>query len=341
MDNYYETLEISPRARTSVITAAYKALMKEYHPDNGGDSKIAQRINEARDILLDAEKRKRYDHKREDVSGKVIGNYRVLELIAQGGFGKTYKGEQIHLGAPVCIKHAHYVSPQDEEILLKEASAIWDLRHFSIPTMRDVLKLDDGSIALVMSYVPGPTLEQVIDKVGKLDPEHVCWITERVLNALKYLHYNGVVHGDVKPQNIIVQPQTHMVVIVDYGLSAIRPSADSENHGYTPFFASPEQERGGVIVPESDFYSLAMTMIYALGGDVATRRVPSGVNDELCDFIKRLLVYNVLSRPSWHKEDLCDTIQRLRLNLFGRASSDMKPIEGLEEVTKNVRSRRL
>ena len=58
------------------------------------------------------------------------------------------------LGAPVCIKHAHYISPEDEKILMEEARAIWDLRHYGIPVMRDILKLEDKSLALVMSYIP-------------------------------------------------------------------------------------------------------------------------------------------------------------------------------------------
>jgi len=323
-NNLYEILEVSSRARPEVIESAYDVLIKEYK----GDKRVAERLAEAKDILLDKKKRSEYDKERNDLVGKVIGNYRILELIAKGGFGKTYKGEQITLNTPVCIKHSNYVSPQDEEILLEEAKSIWDLRHYSIPTMRDILKLDDGSHALVMSYISGPTLEQIIDKNRKLDPEHVAWITERVLNALKYLHYNGVVHGDVKPQNIIIQPESHHVVIVDYGLSLIRPSRDSSSKGYTLYFASPEQERGDPLLPESDFYGLGMTMIYALGGDIIKKKVPHYVPDSMCEFIKRFIVYDVLDRPNWQKEDLCDTLKKLRQKEFGRLSSKMRPIKG-------------
>ena len=59
-----------------------------------------------------------------------------------------------------------------------------------------------------MSYVPGPTLEQIVEKVGKLDAETVAWIVDRLLNALLYLHHHGVIHrGYIKPQNVIVQPE--------------------------------------------------------------------------------------------------------------------------------------
>jgi serine/threonine protein kinase len=329
-DDLYKLLEISPQARSEVIRAAYATLMKIYHPDiQKGNDRVAKRLNEAKETLLDDKKRKLYDRDREDLEGKIIGNYKIIEIISEGGFGRTYLGEHIIAEKPVCIKHSNYVSPQDEEILLKEARAIWDLRHFSIPTMKDIIKLEDNGLAIVMSYVPGPTLEQIIKKVDKLDPEHVAWITERSLNALKYLHYNGVVHGDVKPQNIIIQPENHTIVLVDYGLSLIRPSRNSKAIGYTPYFASPEQERGNTLTPESDLYGLGMTMIYALGGDVATKHVPKNTPDSLCKLIKRFIVYDPRSRPGWEEEDLCETIQHIRMKEFGRKSTEMKPIPGI------------
>lgn len=329
--NFYELLEVSPRAREEVIHAAYRTLMKIYGPDQEKyDKRVAQSLNEAKDVLADRRKRKDYDSDRENLKGKIVGNYKVLEMIAEGGFGKTYIGEQLDIRAPVCIKHSHLVSAQDEEVLIEEARAIWDLRHYGIPAMRDVFRLEDKSLALVMSYIPGLTLEQVIEKKKKLDPEHVAWIAERSLNVLKYLHYHGVVHGDVKPQNIIVQSDTHNVVLVDYGLSAIRPTSAHRSKGYTPFFAAPEQEDGKTLLPESDFYGLGMTMIYALGGDVGMKKVPTSTPDEMCGFIKGLIVRDVLERPSWEKLDLVDEMQKIREKSFGRRHSNMLEIGGLK-----------
>lgn len=317
----YAILEVSPRASEEVIHAAYRILAKN-HKD---DERKLRALNQAKDILLDADKRADYDKDRSG-TGKVIGDkYKVQELIAEGGFGKTYKGEHIVLKTPVCIKHASSVSPQDEALLLEEAKAIWDLRHYSIPAMRDVLRLTDGSLALVMSYVPGPTLQEVIEK-KVLDSEHVAWITERILNALKYMHFHGIVHGDIKPGNIIVQPTSHTVVIVDYGLSLIRPGKGSMSKGYTPFFAAPEQLTGETLVPETDFYGLGMTMIACLGGDVEHKKVPSHTTPELCELVRRLIRRDVLARPNWESEDLCATIQKVREKDFGRRSSNMKPL---------------
>lgn len=318
----YSILELSPRASHEVIHASYRILAKQ-HKD---DQKKLRALNEAKDTLLDETKRAEYDL---ELNGptKNIGPYRVSSVIAEGGFGKTYKAEHEALGVPVCIKHASKVSPQDEQILMEEAKAIWDLRHYGLPNIRDILRLPDGSLALAMSYIPGPTLHQVIEKNKKLDPEDVCWIVERVLNVLKYIHFNGVVHGDIKPANIIIQPDKHMIVVVDFGLSLIRPSGKDVNKGYTPYFAPPEQKDGNVLLPETDFYSLGLTMIAALGGNVKDKQVPKDTPPHLCNFIRKLIKFEVLARPRWQDEDLITSLQDVRKKEFGRTSSNMKPLK--------------
>lgn len=319
--DYYDLLEVSPGASPAVIGAAFKVLMTQHHPDKTGDDRMAKLLGEAHAVLKNKRSRKKYDRDRLKQHGKIIGDYRVLEEIAEGGFGITYRGEHVTLGTPVCIKHASSISTQDEEILMEEARAIWDLRHYAIPAVRNILKLEDGSVALVMSYIPGPTLYEIIEANRRLSAEHVCWITERILNALKYLHFHGVIHGDVKPGNVIIQPDSHMVALVDYGLSLIRPSRSSKSKGYTPLFAPPEQIRGMTLLPESDLYSLGMTMVFALGGEVKKKEVPEEVPDSLCRFIRRLITYDMLQRPRWDKNDLIKELQDIRLKEFGRSSS--------------------
>lgn len=320
----YKILEVDPRASSEVIGAAYKALAKK-HSD---DEVRLRKLNAAKDQLAD---RDDYDKKVAAMKkGKVVGEYRILEKIAEGGFGITYKSEHITTGCPVCIKHASEVSASDAEMLLDEARSCWDLRHWGIPAMRDVLRMPDDSLALVMSYVPGPTLAQILElpayKNG-IEAEHVAWMAERTLNILKYLHLNGVVHGDVKPQNIIVQPESHTVVLVDYGLSRVKPTSTDGAKGYTPYFAAPEQIAGKVPLPETDFFGLGMSMIFALGGDVEYVKVPAGTPDGMCGFIKRLVKREPLSRPNWDAEDLCESIQLVRKEDFGRKVSGMKPLK--------------
>lgn len=329
MSNFdpYKILEVSNRASPIVIKAAYQALMKKFHPDHDGNEQKAKDLNAAFDILSNPNKKKDYDKNEQNKTGTIIGNYRVLESIAEGGFGQTYKGEHLLTKDVVCIKHCSMVSPAHDSILIEETRAIWDLRHYALPAMRDLIRLDDGSLALIMSYIPGYTLEHIVDKVGKMDPETVAWITERVLNALLYLHHHGVIHGDIKPQNIIIQPSQHSVVLVDFGLAMVKPSESTKSQGYTPIFSSPEQISGKVLLPASDYYSLGMVMVYALNGNkrMDTKQVPASVPDPMVDFIYQLTKKEVLARP---QEDLFDFFVKVRQESFGRARSGMKNIPG-------------
>ncbi len=322
--NYYDILEVSPRASTAVIHSAWRELSRQYG-DGNPDRRL---LNEAYEILSDPAKRRAFDESLKPPTGKIkrIGNYRIIEKIAEGGFGATYRAVHELLGEQVCIKHPHMISSLDEALMLEEAKSIWDLRHWSIPAIRDVIRLPDGNVAIVMSYVAGTDLQKAVENKGAIEPEHVCWITERVLNGLLYLHNHKVIHGDIKPGNIIVQPDTHQVVLVDYGLSLVRPRKDTANKGYTPMFASPEQLQNKPLLPESDLYSLGLTMIYALGGDPASGSVPPSTPAPVCDFIKRLIRRDINARPNWKSENLCKTISDVRLQAFGNRASNMKPL---------------
>lgn len=323
--DHYRTLQVDSQADKEVIHAAYHALCVKY----SGDQAKMKLLNEAKATLLNDSKKATYDLDRKPTGKRIVGDYRILAKIAEGGFGTTYKAEHVKLGNLVCIKHAINVSPTDEKILLEEASSMWDLRHWGIPAIRDILTMPDNSLSLVMSYIPGPTLTEVLEKnPNGIEAEHVAWIVERVLNILKYLHMHGVVHGDVKPQNIIIQPESHTVVLVDYGLSAVKPSSSTSAKGYTPHFAAPEQIEGKPPIPETDLFGLGMCMIYALGGDVERVKVPSHVPDGMCGFIKRLIKREPCSRPRvWKDEDLCETIKEVRATDFRRVASNMKPLK--------------
>lgn len=328
--DYYQTLEVHNRATPSVIKAAYHALIKEAHPDKKGNEAKAKKLNEAYAVLSDDEKRKEYDQSRNNQTGLMIGNFEVLEEIAEGGFGRTYKGEHNLTKELVCIKHCSMISAEHDAVLIQEARSIWDLRHYALPVMRDLQRLDDGSLALIMSYIPGYTLEQIVEKAGKLDAETVAWITERILNALLYLHHHGVIHGDIKPQNIIIQPKTHSVVLIDFGLAMVKPGSSNKSLGYTPIFASPEQIAGKTLLPASDYYSVGMMMIYALNGGkrMEKKEVPASVPDPMANFIASLIKKDVLSRP---QENLFDDFVKVRHDAFGRARSGMKDIPGFDK----------
>ncbi|MFA7662538.1 MAG: serine/threonine-protein kinase [Patescibacteria group bacterium] len=253
---------------------------------------------------------------------KRIGNYYILKQIGEGGFARTYLAEHTILKQMACLKQNINLSKEDTALLIQEATLLWEIHHHSLPSLRDFIDCGDGSFAMIMSYISGKDLFKIKeeDYAQGISPEHVCWMTQRCLGGLRYLHHHGVVHNDVKPHNMIVQPREHNVFMVDYGLSTLRPDRYTKCPGYTPAFAAPEQIQGKPPIPETDIFGLGLTMIYALGGDIGTKQMPSSVPKQLQEYFLRMVKYDPLSRPR-NAIELTDELLALRKKLFGRTSS--------------------
>jgi serine/threonine protein kinase len=329
--DFYSLLTVSPAAEMDVIKAAYHALMLRHHPDHGGDAGICAALNGAAAILLDPAKRSAYDGKLEKDRKGVIGLYKVIEEIGSGEFGRTYKAEHILLKELACLKQQKHLNPVEEADFIQEAKTIWNIHHYSLPSMRDFFRGADGCCVLAMSYIPGKNLQKLVQKRGGLDPETVCWISQRLLNALHYLHFNGVVHCDIKPANVILEADasglaTHNAVLVDYGFASLQPSRHSKPAGYTPLYAPPELIACRPPLPESDLYSLGCTMLFALGAtdrQLAAREAPKGTPTSLEEFINHLVLHNPSERPTWEKADLVKQLSDIREKAFGRRNSNI------------------
>src|SRR3989338_1260084 len=251
-----------------------------------------------------------------------IGNYEIIRLIGEGGFGKTYEGRHIlNNNIKACLKQNRRISEKDSDLLMREASIMAQVHHYSLPAFRDLIRADDGSYVLIMSFIEGKTLDKIIEKHKALHPEEVSWISSRLLGALYYLHKKGIVHGDIKPSNVIVQPSEHNAVLIDYGLSVFTPCSSSKATGYTEIFSAPEITQGNPPLRHSDIYSLGLTMIYAMGGDPIAKSYPDYVPKPLQEFCNSLTRQNPLDRTSWDKEDLGARLSDIRYEVFGRRHS--------------------
>jgi len=337
MRNPYVVLQVHSLADLDVIRAAHRARLTK----SAGDRELVKELNQALELLSDPERRMKFDEQLKPSVGSTVGSYRIVRAIAEGGFGTTYEAEHLITGGRACIKHCLKVSDEYNDVLIREAMALWNLAHFSLPAMRDVVRMDDGSLALVMSYIDALTVEQVVKKVGRLRGEDVAWITDRALNALLYLHHYGVIDGDIKPQNVMIQHLKQHVYLIDFGLANSCPTATTKVGGYTKYFAPPEQvasaldrERGGdgkPLLPAADFFSLGALMLYMLGGDVdaVVRRVaPSTVPAPMRHFIDDLMERDPLQRPKGNVFALFKQVQK---DSFGYVAGERKiePIPGL------------
>ena len=251
---------------------------------------------------------------------KKIGSYELIRQIGEGGFARTYEGRHLlNSEIKACLKQNINLSEEDKALLAREAYLISKVDHYSLPSFRDLYEIDD-SLVLAMSFVEGKSLDKIIEKHKALHPEEVSWITQRVLNALHYLHHEGIIHGDIKPPNLIVQPQKHNALLVDFGLSSLKPTSKTMAQGYTTVFAAPEVVDGKPPLPQSDFYSLGLTMIYAWGGDLLTKTNPDYVPKPLQDLVAEFLHPDPLQRPDW-STDLIKRLSDIRFEVFGRRHS--------------------
>ena len=248
-----------------------------------------------------------------------LGSYNLVRMIGEGGFGRTYEGRHyLNPKLRACLKQGINISSADEKILITEANVLAEIHHHSLPAFRDLYKADDGSLVLAMSYIDAKDLEHSVKKHKAIHPEDVCWIAQRSLNALYYLHSHGIIHGDVKPPNIMIKAKERNVFLVDFGLSSIRPTASTKPVGYTEIFAAPEVYKGLPPIPQSDLYSLGVTMIYALGGNPVSKTMPKYVPQPIQKFCQDLTRSDAMQRPSWGSEDLVSRLSDVRMESFGR-----------------------
>lgn len=248
-----------------------------------------------------------------------FGQYRVLKQIGKGGFGNIYQVEHTLLEEKACLKENINATADDAELLRLEAKVLWRLdEHHSIPSAKDFFKTGKNKFALVMSYIEGDTLEEAVEKNSRLHPEDASWVTERVLGALYYCHCNGVIHSDVKPQNVFVEPAKHDIKLVDFGLSVYKPDSSTLPMGYTPAYAAPELKAHKPPIPETDLYGAGLVMLYALGGDIAKMSLPADTPKELMDYCDKLLRFDPRERPNWDKENPIERLSDIRQKLFGR-----------------------
>jgi serine/threonine-protein kinase len=195
--------------------------------------------------------------------GQTIGKYKILSALGSGGFGTVYLAEDTWIGKKVALKVPHRQSVNFGE-LLKEPRLLASLSH---PNIVSVLTAErqDNVFFIVMEYVAGETLENLIIRDGALDLTRALDFTCQICNALDYAHNQGVIHRDLRPANVLIS-ETGLVKVADFGTSRF---LELTAHGTTvigsPPYMAPEQFQGRATFA-SDVYSLGVTMYQMMTG---------------------------------------------------------------------------
>jgi serine/threonine-protein kinase len=199
--------------------------------------------------------------------------YQLLEERGKGGMAFVYHARDLMLERDVAIKvlREDYSSdPVFQERFRQEARAAANLSHPNIVTVHD-FGLDQGKLFIVMEYVPGMDLKTLIQERGRFTPDEALPLVIQACAGIGYAHRAGLVHCDVKPQNMLVMPDQRLKV-TDFGiaraLATIHPEEQAEVVWGSPQYFSPEQAAGMAPSPASDVYSLGVILYEMLTGSL-------------------------------------------------------------------------
>jgi serine/threonine-protein kinase len=194
--------------------------------------------------------------------------------LGAGAFGEVHRAHDRLLGRDVAIKRIRLESFAEparlEEVkkrFLREAQVAARLRHRNIVTTHDIVS-SSGTSFIVMELVLGRTLQSLLQERGRLGLEETIRILEQVAAALDHAHESGVVHRDVKPANVMIEPSGH-VKVMDFGIAKLEAAASLTSTGSlmgTPNYMSPEQAQGKKVDARSDLFSLGCVLYECLTG---------------------------------------------------------------------------
>lgn len=200
----------------------------------------------------------------------IAGRYEVAERIAEGGMSTVYRARRLDDGAVVALKVLRGEYAADHEFIerfAREARAAETLAH---PNIVRVLESgqDGDTYFIAMEYVDGPDLKAYLRRVGRLEPADAERIALQVCDALEYAHRQGIIHRDVKPQNILLAPDGS-VKVADFGIARALATSTITQPGTvigTVHYLSPEQARGAAVGRGSDIYALGVVLFEMLTG---------------------------------------------------------------------------
>jgi serine/threonine protein kinase len=275
----------------------------------------------------------------------IIGKYEIIEELGQGGFGIVYKVRDTLLEVDRALKVLHPVLATDPTFLARFKQEAQLAAKLEAPNLVPVYNFgeDDGRFYLVMKYMPGGSLKDLLEKNGCLDEKQALAIFEEAGRGVDFAHSHGVIHRDLKPSNILFDSDG-TVRISDMGFAKFlfgdSSSSMSTSGGMvgTPAYMAPEIWRGKPATPASDIYSMGCILYEMLTGkilfdgdspaDVMTKHVLDGplMNDELSEPVKRAIGKALTKNPEDRYPSMLEFTKALK------SSMAKAEIHGIEEM---------
>jgi eukaryotic-like serine/threonine-protein kinase len=213
------------------------------------------------------------------VGGLIAERYRVESVLGAGGMGVVYLTEHVHMRKRFAVKVLHRELTHDEQVVARferEAVAAGRIEHDNVVAARDFGRLEDGSFYLVLEYVVGQSLRKLIE-LGPVEPKRALEIARQITTALAAAHTAGVIHRDLKPDNVMlvdVPGRAELVKVLDFGIAklthgdtqAAAPLTQIGSVFGTPEYMSPELAMGETVDQRADFYALGIVLYEMISG---------------------------------------------------------------------------
>lgn len=265
--------------------------------------------------------------------GKILDDrYEIIELIGSGGMANVYKALCHRLNRYDAVKIMRDETAANTELRRRfraESQAVAMLSHPNIVSVYDVSHSDDVEY-IVMELIDGITLKQYLQKKSVLDPSEVLDFTIQTAKALEHAHSKGIIHRDIKPQNIMLL-KDGMIKVADFGIASLENTIE-ENNGETVgsvHYIAPEQARGEAPDARSDIYSLGIVMYEMLTG-----KLPYVGNSDVEVAVKHMNTDPVTPRdivPSIPEELERICLKAMNSNIDERYQSASEMLANLEE----------
>lgn len=249
------------------------------------------------------------------MENKRIQNYKIISQIAEGGMGTVFYGEHITLNRPVAIKqlHANFTNNADfRDRFVNEAMILAQLNHSNIITIYDLIE-ESGSFYIVMEYVQGDTLDNIMQKFNSpFQTQRAVYVFKQILEAFDYAHKKGIIHRDIKPSNIILE-EGDKPKILDFGIAKLVNSnlhlTKAGTRMGSVYYMSPEQVMGYDVDNRSDIYSLGIVLY-----EMLTRSLPYNIQTDteyaIMENIMKVEIPNLSSFRSDVDSNLSFAIQK-------------------------------
>ncbi len=282
-------------------------------------------------------------NEQEKYIGKMLDDrYEILETIGEGGMAIVFRALDHRLNRYVAVKIMREEMAEDEEFRRRfcaESHAVAMLSNPNIVSVYDVSHSDEREY-IVMELISGITLKQYMDKKGALDWKEVVHFTKQITRALSHAHERGIIHRDIKPQNIMLL-RDGTLKVADFGIAALENEV-YENNGQTIgsiHYIAPEQARGNSPDARSDIYSLGVVMYEMLSG-----RLPY-TGDTLAEIAVKHMNANPEPLhdlfPSIPPELEAITLKAMSANLDERYQTAAELLAALDEFTRSAMKQEL